>query len=187
MRGWYSIGLSVLLVASAGCGGYTAKFQIQQIVNAPDDERSRKQLDIDIVCLDKKLAEKHPRIANGSMRSDEWFKLRAERGTMIAEFPGGAIYSLRGTGTAYANYTADTHKGPPLTSPADGGRNEVDVPFTFSRYGESGAVILVFGRFHDGKGGLLPTDPVRIAPPPSWNTKLLIDVGRRSLAYKGAK
>lgn len=184
MRGSALFGLNVLMLAAVGCGNYTAKFQVQQVINAPDDERSRKQLDIDVVCIDKKLAEKHPRIANGSMRSDEWFKLRAERGTMIAEIPGSAIYSLRGTGAAYANYTADTVKGPPLTSPADGGKTEVDLPFSFSRHGESGAVILVFGRFHDGKGGLLPTDPVRIAPPPSWNTKLLIDVGRRSLALK---
>ena len=39
------------------------------------------------------------------------------------------------------------------------------------------SALVIFGRFHDGKGGLNSIEPVVIQPPPRWNTNVIIDVG----------
>lgn len=169
---------------AAGCGNYTVKFEVQKIINAPGDDHSRQLLDIDVVCLARAEADANPKLADGSVRSDEWFRSRARGEAPASKLSQSRVYALRAEGGAYASYTSDTVKGTPLASPADGGKTETAISINLAEFLESGATILVYGRFHDGKGGLLATAPVRIAPPPRWNTTLVIDVDRQALAWK---
>ena len=50
------------------------------------------------------------------------------------------------------------------------------------RFNSNDAVLLIYGRFHDGKGGLVDNAPMRLSPPPKWNTHVIVDVGRKRLS-----
>lgn len=174
----------------AGCGGRPEiRFRLADVINAPQGRESRQQLDVDVVCVDSDLAEMHPRLARGVLRSDQWFRLRAHRGeanNLALDVDGDHMYALRGAGDGYANYTPDTVRGPALLSRGDaGGRGSVSVALHDSEFRARSATLLVYGRFSDGKGGLLPTDPVII--PRGGKSTVVIDVGERSLRRAGGE
>jgi hypothetical protein len=164
-----------------GCGNYKATFRVAPIINAWGGDHTKEQLDVDIVCLGKEEAQKLPQIVDGSLRSDEWFRLRDTDDPKIAVIPPGQIYALR-SGTATDR--RDTLKGPALLSGVNrtSGGNETTVAFSHPKFLESGAAIAIYGRFVSERG-LARTPPIVIKPPPRWlaNNHVTIDVGRNSM------
>jgi hypothetical protein len=184
------VGVLLLTAGLFGCGPYTIEFRVQDVINAPGDELSRQMLDVDIVCLSPSEAERHPDIASGQMRSDVWFKARRGDGVSISDIPADQVYSFRGLrehDQMYVNYTSDTRKRGPLVPVLDGGERVVTVDVEHPTPGKKDSVLLIFGRFHDGRGGLLPTDAVRISPSPKAESKITVDVGKRNLTLISAE
>lgn len=173
-------------ILAAGCGGYTVTFRVQDVINAPTDESSRKRLDVDIVCLSKKDIDRHPDLASGGMRSDAWFAARrgAPGAANINDINPKQILALRGKGPEYAKYSSDDKVlGDPISSVRDGGQKSI----VFKIKPPADNAMVIFGRFHDGRGGDASVSPVLIKPLPSWNTKLTIDVGTQKLTYTPEK
>jgi hypothetical protein len=170
-----------LAALASGCGNYTIVLRVADIINAPGDDGSRQRLDIDIVCLSKTDADRHPDVANGGMRSDAWFKARMGMGAAIGDL-GRKVHALRlQEGEDYKKYGNDTVIGGPLSSVADKGDKELTVRVNHSGWASGQAAIVIYGRFHDGKRGLLATEPVVVRPPPAWNTKVVVSVERTRL------
>lgn len=178
--------LAAAALLLTGCGQYKLVFEVQDVINAPGDESRRQMLDVDVVTLTKEDSKAHPDVANGTMRSDEWFRARARAtgSKSIGDLGKNQVSAMRGEGSEYANYTPDKRLGNPLSSVVEGGRREVPIEVHHGGFLAKESAIIVYGRFHDGKGGLLATDPVVISPPPPWNTTIHIDVGRTAMTWK---
>lgn len=163
-RSWPLLGLVLALGASTGCGGkYEVTFEVADVINAWGDDNTQEQLDVDIVCLTKKDAEKHADLVGRTIRSDDWFTMRQQESAKIADIPASQIYALR-AGSAAGR---DTHSGPPLLSAVnrrDGGRTTT-VAIRHPEPGNDSAAIIIFGRFN-AKAGMAKTDAVMIQPPP---------------------
>ncbi len=99
------------------------------------------------------------------------------------------MFALRGLKSAepntvsiYDDYSPDTRVDSPLRSVRDGGAKELSYEIHHPKFNSSEAVLLIYGRFHDGKGGLADNAPIRISPPSKWNTDVIVDVGRKQLS-----
>ena len=75
-RNTLRIATGLLVAVLAGCGKYTVTFEVGDVINAHGDDASRTMLDVDIICLTKEEAERHPEIVNRTMLADAWFKAR---------------------------------------------------------------------------------------------------------------
>src|SRR5262245_64878300 len=122
IRSWPMLGILFTLGAATGCGGkYQVVFEVADVINAWGDDKTQEQLDVDIISLTKKDAAKHPELIGRTVRSDEWFTMRQQESSKIADIPASQIYSLRAGGAT----GRDTLVGPPLLSAVnrrDGGR-----------------------------------------------------------------
>lgn len=173
--GWTVPFLSFLML---GCGNYTVTFRVATALNTGGlGESNAEMLDVDIVCLTPADAERYPGIANGSTRSRAWFLARQKSGTENISSLKKRLYALRGdAGELYGKYS-DTRKGDALR-PGEGSRTvEIKHPKALSK----NSVLLIYGRFQDGKGGLMDADPIVIQPPPKWKTDVVIEVGATGL------
>lgn len=163
-RLWPLFGLALLLGISTGCGGkYEITFEVADVINAWGDDNTQEQLDVDIVCLTKKDAEKHADIVGRTVRSDEWFTMRKQESSKIADIPAGQIYALRSGDSA----ARDSRVGAPLLSAKnrrDGSRT-TSVSVSHPEPGNDSAAIVIYGRFN-AKNGMAKADPVIIQPPP---------------------
>ena len=71
--------------------------------------------------------------------------------------------------------------GPPLVSGRETNQPQRVVHVRHKQVLSGDSAIVIFGRFHDGQGGLLNAPPVIIKPPPAWNDENVIGVGRAEL------
>lgn len=172
----------ILTAALVGCGNYRVTFEVADYINAWGDPQTTKQkLDIDIVCLGKEEAEKFPAIANGTMRSDEWFKLRDEDSGVVTQIKTSRFFSLR----SESRNLRGKRLGDPLLSYVDYEDKKRERRYDgvkFSDFLDSGSVMVVYGRFFD-KNGVAKTAPVLITPAPRWDTNLVIKVGKSELTW----
>lgn len=171
---------AALAVWAVGCGRYTVRFEVADVINAWGEDLTRSQLDVDIVCVTSDVAEKLPELADGRLRSDEWFRLRDTNDAKLAPIPASRIYALRrGRSSEY-----DTWCGDSLLSARDrqDGGNTSEVRIRHPQPGNRHAAIVIYGRFN-AQTGLAKTAPVVIQPPPGWldDDEILIKVGRTSL------
>ncbi|MCH7873159.1 MAG: hypothetical protein IID33_15800 [Planctomycetes bacterium] len=179
-----------LLICTLGCGNYTVTFRIQEVINTGDRGDSyAKLLDIDIICLTPSDAKDNPSLARGAIGARAWFLSRENKGGEKITLDADRIYALRGlksdvagTVSVYDNYTADKRIDAPLRSVRDGGEAELNYKVHHPRFNSNDAVLLIYGRFHDGKGGLVDNAPMRLSPPPKWKTHVIVDVGRKRLS-----
>lgn len=164
VRYWPLLGLVLGLAVSTGCGGkYQVSFEVADVINAWGDDNTQEQLDVDVICLTKKDAQKHPEIVGRTVRSDEWFTMRQQESAKIADIPASQIYALRAGGSA----GRDTLVGPPLLSAVnrrDGSRSTT-IAIKHPEPGNDSAAIVIFGRFN-GRNGMAKSDAVIIQPPP---------------------
>ena len=177
--------LGLALAAAAlllGCGNYKATFHSAEVINAWGEDRTREQLDIDIVCLTKEDAEKLPEVVSGSLRSDEWFRMRDADDPRLATLKASQIFALR---HGSADSRRDTLRGPPLLSGIDrkDGSDKVVVSFKHPQFLNSDAAIVIYARFV-GETGLARSSPIIVRPPPGWlrDNNLVIRVGRTSMS-----
>lgn len=167
-----------LLLLVAGCGNYTVTLRVGTELNtAGQGESNSEMLDVDIVCLTPADAKRYPGIANGSTRSRAWFQARQKQSGENISSLKNRIHALRGeAGELYGNFR-DTRIGDALR-PGEGSRTiKIHHPKALSKE----SVLLIYGRFQDGKGELLDAEPIVIQPPPKWNTDVVIDVGATRL------
>ena len=94
-RNTLRIATGLLVAVLAGCGKYTVTFEVGDVINAHGDDASRTMLDVDIICLTKEEAERHPEIVNRTMLADAWFKARDTDYAMISDIKPRHIYALR--------------------------------------------------------------------------------------------
>ncbi|MFO0840148.1 MAG: hypothetical protein U1D55_16695 [Phycisphaerae bacterium] len=168
---------ALLLAGLVGCGNYTIVFEMQDVINAPGDDLSRDQLDVDIVALDGKNADRYPELANLSVRSKQWFQIRDSDDPKYNNIPKEQIYALRRGG---AGDKRDTLVGEPLVSGRDmpaGGTRTVSVNVKHPD-GWKGR-FLIFGRFSDGRG-VAAVEPTSIA---SGAKEIYVQVGRKSMQW----
>ncbi len=164
----------------AGCSGkYTITFEPGDVINDGGKDASRREmLDIDIICLTKADAEDFPELAGGHMRSQEWFAARDGDDPQLRKLDT-RIYALR----AGTSGPRDTLVGPPLTSGRDGGR-AYPVILTHPQASAKESAIVIFGRFHDGEGGLANTRPVVISPLSARHRDIFVSVGRAGMELR---
>jgi hypothetical protein len=174
----YCAALAGLLLAVTGCANYTMTFQVENVINdGGKGDSARNQLDVDVVCVTRGDAKDLPELVQGGWRSKDWFTARDQADPRLRKM-AKRIYALR-SGSPGPN---DTLLGPPLLSGCDTQQKEVTIHFHHPDALSGDAAIVIFGRFHNGEGGLLNTPPVIFHPPPSWNMKIVIGVGRTGLA-----
>jgi hypothetical protein len=163
----------------AGCGNYTVTFEVGDVINASGDDMSRTMLDVDIICLTKEEAERHPEIVNRTMLSDAWFKARDTDYAMISDIKPGHIYALRRGETN----PRDTLKGEPLLSGRDlteGASRTRTVSIRHSGALGGGAAIVIYGRFTTG-AGVARLAPLVIKPPGDRGKDIHVAVGRQNM------
>lgn len=171
-----------VLLVLAGCGKYTITFQPGDVINdGGKGDSAREMLDVDIICLTKSDAKDFPELAEGTMRSQEWFSARDGDDQRLRKLDK-RIYALRAGESSHK----DKLVGPPLASGREGGR-EVTLRLTHPQAFASESAFVIFGRFHDGEGGMKNTRPVLIRPLPNWDTDILIGVGRDNMEWVNRK
>lgn len=172
---WGMLPLALLL---AGCGNYTITFEVADVINAWGEDVTREMLDVDIVCLTKKDADRHPSIVNGAMQADEWFNARDKDPQKIGDISPKQIYALRRGGPTAKN---DTLIGESLLSAKDrqDGQRTTVVKVNHPQPFNDEAAIVIFGRF-SSQMGIAKVQPLVIRPP-GMKTKLLIKVGKQSM------
>lgn len=173
--------LAALLV---GCGNYTITFEVADVINAWGEDVTREMLDVDILCLTKKDAKRHPSIVNGAMQADEWFNARDKDPQKIGDISPKQIYALRRGGTTAKN---DTLIGEPLLSARDrqDGLRTTVVTVNHPQASNDKSAIVIYGRF-SSQTGIAKTQPLVIQPP-GWKSKLLIKVGRQGMVLAERK
>jgi hypothetical protein len=173
---WPGIGLALLAIGPAGCGNYRITFEVADVINAPGDDLTREMLDVDIVMLRAKDAEKFPEIVDKSLRSDEWFRMRDQDDPKLSALEAGQIYALR---SGDAEDRRDTLLGPALVSAIDrkDGKRETTVKVHHPLFLSDDSAIVIYGRFRS-MTGLASKPPIVLQPSPPWNTHLRIKVGR---------
>ena len=179
-----------LAIGLLGCGNYTVIFKVQDVINTGGrGDTYAKLLDIDIVCLAPSDAEDNPRLARGSIGSAAWFLSREQgAGGENITLEACRIFALRGSKSTqpnevsiYDDYSDDTPLDRPLRGVSDGGAAELDYKIHHPHFNSDKSVLLIYGRFHDGQGGLKDNAPIRISPPKKWNTDVIVKVGRERL------
>ena len=174
----YCVLAACVFLVLAGCGKYTITFEPANVINdGGKGDDAREMLDIDIICLTKADAEDFPTLAEGTMRSQEWFSARDEEDPRLRKLDK-RIYALRAGGVS-ASYTL---AGPPLASGRDDGR-AYTVQVRHRQAGSKESAIVIFGRFHDDSGvkGLANTRPIVIHPLSVWHTDIRIGVSRTGM------
>jgi hypothetical protein len=177
------IALGCVLGILVGCGGnYNITFESAEVINAPGDDKSRAQLDVDVLCLTPEDTKAYPELADGVTRSDEWFKNKADNSSRFAKVPASRIHSLRRGGSN----SRDTLKGDPLVSAMDG-RKSVSLSVPHETPGDG--AIVIFGRFFGKTGELAKSSPVVIKPPPGMfkGKDLTVRVDRSGMSYSPSK
>ncbi|MBU0640941.1 MAG: hypothetical protein KKB50_18925 [Planctomycetes bacterium] len=174
--------VSGLLLVLSGCGQYSVTFEVSEVINTdlaqPDNDRTSDMLDVDVVCLTKKEAEKFPNVVNGSMRADAWFAARDR--DELGVIDRGHIYALR---RGEREDRHDTLVGPPLLSgrvmeKGASWKREVKVQHAQSLSGES--AIVIYAKFHEGSA-VARVAPLVVKPPPRWQKNIVVKVGRTNL------
>lgn len=178
----WMLGFSLALLCGTGCGNYTITFDLSDVINAYGDDNTRTALDVDIVCLSPKEADKYPEIINKTMTSDEWFRLRSEKSARLANIDPAHIYALR-AGDKSAN---DELKGPPLQSPRDTRDKATSVTvkgISHSSYTNGKSAIVIYAAF-GSREGPAKVAPIVLQPPPQWakGNQLHIRVDRIGMA-----
>jgi hypothetical protein len=169
-----------LLLLLSGCASYSLTFELADVINAPGDDLTREELDVDILLLTPKETEKYSEIVDGTMRSDVWFRLRDEDDPKIKAIPASQILALRRGG---AEGRRDTLKGASLISKIDrSGGGKFTLPIKHPDAGAGGSAIVIYGRFR-GMSGMAKRPPLVIQPLPGWGKEkdLLIKVGRTDM------
>lgn len=167
-----------LLLGLVGCGHYTVTFQVEDVINdGACGDSAREQLNVDVICLDKKDAEDFPELVEGTWWSRDWFTARDQGDQRLRKLQK-RIYALR-SGQPGPH---DTLKGAPLVSGRDTDHPGFSMSFRHPQSLASESAIVIYGRFHDGKkGGMLNTRPVIVRPLPAWDKEIVIGVGRTGL------
>lgn len=178
--------LALAVVCGAGCGHSTIVFVPQDVINTGGQgDNAQAQLDVDIVCVDNDAVEAIPELKTGALSSRTWFTWRAtEQNKIRAAFAADEIYSLRQeAGNKESGHSVySTRVGDPLVSRRISDRERIAVDIHHPQVFDKHAKILVFGRFHNGTGGLADVQPVMIDPPPSWGKEIVIQVGRQGMS-----
>jgi len=171
-------GLPLVLLLS-GCGNYSITFEVADVINAWGDDVTREMLDIDVLCLSKSDTDEHPEIVNGTVRANQWFKARDEDDPQFSDISVKRIYALR---RGEAGEKRDTLLGEALLSARDreDGKRTTTIRVSHPQYTNGDSAIVIYGRF-SSQTGIAKTPPLVIQPPPSWNTDIVIKVGRTSM------
>lgn len=172
--------LAGLLLLLSGCAKYSLTFEVADVINAPGDDLTREELDVDILLMTPKQTEKYPEIVSGALRSDEWFRMRDEDDPKISGIPASQILALRRGG---AEDRRDTLVGPSLISQIDRAESgNIKIPIKHPDPGAHDSAIVIYGRFR-GMSGMAKRPPLVIQPLPGWGKKhdLLIKVGRTDM------
>jgi hypothetical protein len=169
-----------LTVLVTGCGNYTITFEVADVINAWGEDITAEMLDVDIVCLSKKDAERHPGIVNGTVRAAEWFKARDEDSAEFGDISPKRIFALR---HGAAGDKRDTLVGLPLLSFKDrkDGLRTTSVRVKHPQPMSSESAIVIYGRFSE-QMGIARTAPCVIQPPPAWHKDIHVHVGRKDMA-----
>ncbi|MFH1745840.1 MAG: hypothetical protein ABIG44_02230 [Planctomycetota bacterium] len=172
--------LLLVLTVCSGCSSiYKITFQPGEAINTGGLGTHRSEmLDVNLICLSKSDAKDFPALVNGTMRSDEWFTARESDDPRLRSLDD-CIYAL-------CKGDSGTRVKPPLLDKASGGHN-VTVEVEHPDPGPKEAAIVIFGRFHDGKGGLMKTQPVVLCPLPSARKEIFINVGPTSMVLLNGK
>lgn len=174
-------GAGVLLLVLTGCGNYTITFEVAEIINAPAGDLSREELDVDILCFTAEDSERFPEIVDGTMRSDEWFRLRDADDSKITKIDPKRIFALR---RGDANERRDTLAGTALVSLVDSqsGDPKTLVKFHHPSFMNKASAIVIYGRFR-GQDGMAKEPPVVIQPPPKWldRNDIVISIGPKTM------
>ncbi|RMF85803.1 MAG: hypothetical protein D6744_00785 [Planctomycetota bacterium] len=174
------------VAATTGCGGkYTINFEVADVINAPGNDLSREELDVDILCLTKKEAAEFKSAVNKTMRSDEWFQKRDTEDSSLSLIDASHIYALRrGTDSE----RRDILLGPPLLSFIDrrDGKRTLSYTIEHEEPGEPEAAIVIYGRFR-GTDGIARTEPVVVQPPPGFgkSKSITVRIGRTNMELAG--
>ncbi|MDX2199447.1 MAG: hypothetical protein SF069_10820 [Phycisphaerae bacterium] len=168
-----------LLLLLTGCvGEQTLRFQLDQVINAPNEnDLSRNRLSVDVLCLGPKELEKHPEIVNGSLPSSEWFRLRDSNDAKVSDISAARVLSLR---EATSSSRADTRLRDPLASVIDSKIATVDVKFKHPEAGQSKSALIIYPRFASMEG-IAATAPLVLQPAPR-DKEIVIRVGRQALS-----
>lgn len=181
---WRMVAVACLLGALAGCGRYEIAFRVEDVINdGGRGDNAREQLDVDIIALTKADAEDFPELAEGTMWSQEWFTARDRNEQKLRKLDK-RVYALR----SGQRGPQDTLVGPPLVSARDTGVAEIVVRVRHPDVLSKESAFIIFGRFHDGQGGLKNTRPVIVRPlPPTWTKQIIIGVGRTEMTWLGTE
>lgn len=163
-----------LLASLVGCGSHTVAFQVDDVINTGGKgPAARDQLDVDIIAVTPEDDEAFPELADGTWYSDDWFAARDQGNDPRVRKLAKRIYALR-NGESGPN---DVLKGQALVSGRDTNDTRRTVEIKHPAPMGKRSAIVIYGRFHDGQGGLADVPPVVIQPPPGWNKDILISVG----------
>lgn len=173
--------LGLLTLGTTGCNGnYTISFHAADIINAPGNDLTREELEVDVVVLTPKEADRYPQLLDGTVRSAAWFTARDQNSAEFAAIPADQIHALR---RGNPNNSRDRLVGPPLLSLVDrSDQRPVEVEVDHPNPGNDNAAIVIFGRFRD-MNAMAKTPPVIIQPPPGWgkDKELEIAVDRQGM------
>ena len=172
-----------LLLVLVGCGKYEIAFQVEEVINdGGQGDSAREMLDVDVICLTKADAQDFPELAEGTMWSKEWFSARDLHEQKLRKLEK-QVYSFR----SGKRGPHDTLMGPPLVSGRDTDRDRVVLSVRHKQALSGDSAIIILGRFHDGRGGLMNTRPVVIRPLPSMDKEIIIGVGRTEMTMLDIK
>ena len=168
----FSVGLLVAL-SLTGCIKprpiYTVTFELADVINAWGDDRTTEQLAVDVVALTEQQAGNHAEMVNGTLKSDEWFRMRDSADPRIADIPPEQILALRrGVRDKRDHHSGDTFVSPAMAGPHQ--QRNVPVSFVHPDFGNPHAAIVIYGRF-TARDGLAKTDPVVFRPPRAFQKK----------------
>lgn len=178
-------GLGLLIISGmlwflSGCASYSLTFQVGDVINAPGDDLTREELDVDVLLLTPKETERYPEIVEGGLRSDEWFRMRDEGDPKVAGISPKHILALR---RGAPDPGRDTLVGPSLISQIDRREHgDITIPIKHPDPGDRDSAIVIYGRFRS-MTGLAKTPPLVIQPLPGWgdDKHLIVKVGRTGM------
>lgn len=157
---------------AVGCSGkYTIRFQTADVINAPGNDLTREELDVDVVLLTPKDSARYPQLLDGSVRSDQWFKARDTNSGDFAGIAPERIFAFR---RGSSDSSRDNRQGDPLLSRIDSS-TPVSLKIEHPNPGDGKAAILVYGRFR-AMDGMAKAAPVIINPPPGAGKTKELDI-----------
>ncbi len=175
MTGKVTAALLGLVVLTGGFGCAKAPvlvFELDRVINAPGDDLTREELDVDVLLLKAEDAAAHPELLNGAMKSDEWFAKRDRDDATELEAKRILAYR-RGESAA-----GDTRQETSFISGIDRqGQGPIRLATNHPEPGKGS--IVIFGRWRSMEG-TASRRPLVIRPLPGWNDEheLRIRVGR---------